>query len=322
MELGKVKIAVPFALAPMAGVTDLPFRVICREMGAGLVVSEMVSAKALLFKNVKTRAMLQIAPAEKPVAIQLFGSVPQELAAAAKIVEAAGADIIDFNMGCPVNKIVANGEGSALMRKPELAYEIFKAMVEAVHIPVTVKMRSGWDETEITAPQIAQLAQKAGITAVTVHGRTRGQFYSGKADWQIIKTVKKNVDMPVFGNGDVFTAADGLKLMSTTGCDGIMVGRGAEGNPWIFAQLKAAWEGKTIPPTVSIKIRFAMMERHLKDLMAFKGEKIGIQEMRHHAAAYLKGLPHAAEYKNKINKTIDPDEFKKLLQEYEQVLKS
>lgn len=321
MELGKLKIAVPIALAPMAGVTDLPFRVICKEQGAGFTVSEMVSAKALLYKNVKTFAMLSIAPSEKPVAIQLFGSVPQELAQAAKIVEAAGADIVDFNMGCPVHKIVANGEGSALMRKPFLAADIFKAMVEAVQIPVTVKMRAGWDDDEKNAPQIAELAQKAGIAAVTVHGRTRGQFYSGKADWQIIKTVKENVDIPVFGNGDVFTAEDGLKLMSTTGCDGIMIGRGAEGNPWIFAQLKAAWEGKETLPAVTIEERFAMIGRHFKDLIVFKGEQVAVREMRHHATAYIKGLPHAAAYKNKLNQAAEVEDFLKILTEYEQVLK-
>ena len=320
MELGKLHIAVPIALAPMAGVTDLPYRVICREMGAGFVVSEMVSAKALLFNNVKTLAMLKVAPAERPVAIQLFGSVPRELAAAAKIVEAAGADIIDFNMGCPVHKIVANGEGSALMRNPVLAFDIFNAMVGAVQIPVTVKMRAGWDDTELNAPKIAQLAQRAGLAAVTVHGRTRGQFYSGKADWQIIKTVKASVDIPVFGNGDVFTAEDGLRLLETTGCDGIMVGRGAEGNPWIFAQLKAAWEKKPALPPVSLTARFAMLERHLKDLIAFKGEKVAVREMRHHATAYIKGLPHAAAYKNKLNQAACKEEFLKILLEYRQVL--
>jgi tRNA-dihydrouridine synthase B len=184
--------------------------------------------------------MLTINPAERPTALQLFGSVPQELAAAAKVMEKAGADIIDFNMGCPVAKIVNNGEGSSLMKKPELAYEILAAMAEAVHIPVTVKMRSGWDAEHINAPEMAALAEKAGVAAVAIHGRTRDQFYGGKADWQVIKTVKETVHIPVIGNGDIFTARDGLRMLAETGCDGLMVGRGADGNPWIFKQLKAA----------------------------------------------------------------------------------
>lgn len=316
MKLGKVKLEVPIALAPMAGITDLPYRVICKEMGAGYTVSEMVSAKALLFKNQKTEAMLEIAEAERPTAIQLFGSVPEELAAAAKIVEKAGADIIDFNMGCPVNKIVSNGEGSSLMKNPELAFDIMQAMAEAVEIPVTVKMRAGWDEEHLNAPHLAELAQKAGIAAVAVHGRTRGQFYSGKADWKIIKDVKTSVDIPVFGNGDIFCAEDGLRMKEETGCDGIMIGRGAEGNPWIFRELAAVWEGKEKPLPPAIDERFNMMIRHLKDLIAFKGERIALREMRHHGTAYIKGLPHAAAYKNKINQTMSLKAFTELLAEY------
>jgi len=322
MQLGKLQLDIPLALAPMAGITDLPFRVICRELGAGFTVSEMVSAKALLYKNVKTYAMLQIASAERPTAIQLFGSVPEEMAEAAKIVAASGADIIDFNMGCPVHKIVANGEGSALMRKPQLAYEILAAMVEAVSIPVTVKFRAGWDEAHLNAPEIATLAEKAGVAAVAVHGRTRGQFYNGKANWNIIKEVKQAVGIPVFGNGDVFTVEDGMKLLQETGCDGIMVGRGAEGNPWLFSGLKAVLRGEALPSKVSLSARFAMINRHLQDLIAFKGEKIALKEMRRHVVAYVRGLPHASVFRDKFNRAVTYQEFTNLLEEYAEKLNS
>lgn len=308
--------AFPIILAPMAGVTDLPFRLICHELGADYTVSEMVSAKALLYKNQKTYAMLEISPSEHPVAIQLFGSVPGELAAAAKIVQEHGADIIDFNMGCPVHKIVANGEGSALMKDPDKAYAIMAALVDAVAIPVTVKMRAGWDEDHLNAPELAQLAEKAGVAAVAVHGRTRGQFYSGKADWNIIRQVKDNVSIPVIGNGDIFSAADALTMREQTHCDGIMIARGSQGNPWIFREIHAALKGEAIP-SVTLKERFAMVRRHLKDLIAFKGEKVAIREMRHHGACYFTGLPHSAFYRNKINQALTKDTFLQVLSEYE-----
>ena len=239
MKLGNLELNVPLALAPMAGITDLPFRLICRRLGCGMTVSEMISAKGLLYNNVKTKEMLAIDDGERPTAIQLFGSVPDELARAAKIVEASGADMIDLNMGCPVPKIVNNGEGSALMKNPQLAYEILAAMVDAVQIPVTVKFRAGWDDDNRNAVEIALAAERAGVAAVAVHGRTRVQFYEGKADWNIIRDVKQAVKIPVFGNGDIFSAADGVRMLEETGCDGLMVGRGADGNPWLFTQLKA-----------------------------------------------------------------------------------
>ena len=225
MQIGNIKLDAPLVLAPMAGITDLPFRVICRRLGCGMTVSEMVSAKGLLYKNVKTTEMLRIEDSERPTAIQLFGSVPEELATAAKMVEASGADIIDFNMGCPVPKIVNNGEGSALMKKPQLAYEVLAAMVEAVQIPVTVKFRAGWDDEHRNAVEIALAAERAGVAAIAVHGRTRQQFYEGKADWSIIADVKRAVKLPVFGNGDIFNVADGLRMLEQTGVDGLMVGR-------------------------------------------------------------------------------------------------
>lgn len=226
MQIGNIRLSAPLALAPMAGITDLPFRLIARRLGCGLTISEMVSAKGLLYKNVKTTEMLRIHDGERPTAIQLFGSVPEELAQAAAIVEESGADIIDFNMGCPVPKIVNNGEGSALMKNPRLAFDILSAMVKAVKIPVTVKFRAGWDENHINAVEIAKLAEEAGAAAVAVHGRTRQQFYEGKADWNIISQVKQAVGIPVFGNGDIFTVEDGLRMLRETGCDGLMIGRG------------------------------------------------------------------------------------------------
>lgn len=317
MQIGNISLSVPVALAPMAGITDMPFRIICSELGCGLVVSEMVSAKGLLYKNVKTFDMLRVAPEERPAAIQLFGSNPQELARAAKIAEAEGADIIDFNMGCPVPKIVNNGEGSALMKNPQLAYEILARMADAVNIPVTVKIRSGWDAAHINAPEIAQFAEKAGVAAVAVHGRTREQFYNGKADWQVIKAVKDAVKIPVFGNGDILSAEDGLRMFKETGCDGLMIGRGADGNPWIFAELAAALGANGEKHEVTLAERMAMILRHLQMLIDFKGEIVAVKEMRRHAGAYLKGMPMAAEYRRRINALNTYEEFYQLISEYQ-----
>lgn len=317
MQIGKIKLAAPLALAPMAGVTDQPFRLLCRRLGCGLTVSEMVSAKGLLYKNVKTTEMLRIAPAERPTAIQLFGSVPQELAEAARQVEASGADIIDFNMGCPVHKIVGNGEGSALMRQPQLAYEILAAMVRAVRIPVTVKFRAGWDAEHRNAVEIAKLAEAAGVAAVAVHGRTRQQFYEGKADWSIIAAVKQAVSIPVFGNGDIFTVADGLAMLQQTGCDGLMIGRGADGNPWLFQQLAAALAGEELPAAPTVAERLALAAEHLQLLIDYKGELIAVKEMRRHISAYLKGQPHAAEFRGRFHKVDTQQQFLELLAEYQ-----
>ena len=301
MKIGNIELDTPVALAPMAGISDLPYRVICRKFGCGLTVSEMVSDKGLLYKNEKTFAMLQIDEAERPTAIQLFGSVPEELAEAARIVEEQGADIIDFNMGCPVPKVVNNGEGSALMKVPELAGKILEAMVKAVRVPVTVKFRAGWDEEHRNAVEIAKIAEASGVAAVAVHGRTRNQFYMGKADWEIIRRVKEAVRIPVFGNGDVFTAGDGLRMFKETNCDGLMLARGVYGNPWLFTQLRAALAGKDIP-AVTAGEKLQQIILHATALVDFKGEKIAIREMRSHASAYIKGLPRASEYREKFHR--------------------
>ena len=321
MRIGNIELDTPVALAPMAGISDLPYRVICRRFGCGLTVSEMVSAKGLLYKNEKTFAMLQIDEAERPTAIQLFGSVPEELAEAARIVEAQGADIIDFNMGCPVPKVVNNGEGSALMKTPELAGKILEAMVRAVRIPVTVKLRAGWDEEHRNAVEIAKIAEASGVAAVAVHGRTRNQFYMGKADWEIIRRVKAAVRIPVFGNGDIFAMEDGLRMFKETNCDGVMLARGAYGNPWLFAQLRAALEGKDIPiVTAEEKLRQIIL--HATALVGFKGEKVAIREMRSHASAYIKGLPRASEYREKFHKLETLREMADLVNSYGAFLQS
>ncbi len=318
MNIGNIELSAPLALAPMAGITDLPFRLICRRLGCGMTVSEMVSAKGLLYKNVKTTEMLRIDDGERPTAIQLFGSVPAELAEAARMVEASGADMIDFNMGCPVPKIVNNGEGSALMKNPQLAHDILAAMVKAVKIPVTVKFRAGWDDNNRNAVEIARAVEAAGVSSVAVHGRTRQQFYEGKADWSIIADVKQAVKVPVFGNGDIFTVADGLRMLEQTGCDGLMIGRGADGNPWLFTALAAALRGEQLPQPPSPKERLAQAAEHLEMLIAYKNEVVAVKEMRRHISAYLKGMPHAAEFRGRFHKVDTQEQFSELLAEYSQ----
>ena len=288
-------------LAPMAGVTDLPFRLLCREQGAGCVVTEMVSAKAILYNNRNTKELMQIHPQERPAAIQLFGSDPDIMAQIAARIEDGPYDFIDVNMGCPVPKVVNNGEGSALMKNPKQAEKVLSAMVKAVKKPVTVKFRKGFNDTSVNAVEFAKMAEGSGVAAVAVHGRTREQYYSGKADWDIIRQVKEAVKIPVIGNGDIFTPQDAGRMMEETGCDGIMVARGAKGNPWIFRRINHYLDTGEILPGPSIEEIQAMILRYGHMLAAYKGEQTAMREMRGHVAWYTKGMPHSAALRNEIN---------------------
>jgi tRNA-dihydrouridine synthase B len=311
--IGNVVINNATVLAPMAGVTDLAFRLLAKEMGCGLVVSEMVSAKGLLHENWRTRDLLRIDPRERPTSIQLFGSVPVELAEAACRVAKSGADIIDFNMGCPTHKIVKNGEGAALLRSPDKAAAILKAMVEAVDIPVTVKIRSGWDEKSINAVEVAKRAEQAGVSAISVHARTREQFYAGQAEWSVIRAVKQAVKIPVIGNGDVRTVEDASRLLAETGCDAIMIGRAACGNIWIFQQIAAFLAGGELPSGPSFEEKALTLLRHLDMLTELKGEHIAIREMRRHAASYVKGYPKSAALRTRFNQCTKRADFENIL---------
>ena len=301
LRIGNTVLENNVILAPMAGVTDLPFRVLCREQGAGCVVTEMVSAKAVLYNNKNTRELLQIDPAERPAAVQLFGSEPDIMAEIAARLEEGPYDYIDVNMGCPVPKIVNNGEGSALMKNPERAKEVLTAMVKAVKKPVTVKFRKGFNDLSVNAVEFAKMAESCGVAAVAVHGRTREQYYSGKADWDIIRQVKEAVRIPVIGNGDIFTPEDAGRMLKETGCDGIMVARGAKGNPWLFGRINHYLDTGEVLPGPSMAEIKAMILRHGRMLVQFKGEGVAMREMRGHMAWYTKGMPHSATLRNEIN---------------------
>ena len=294
MQIGTVTLPNNIFLAPMAGVTDLPFRLLCREYGAGLVYSEMVSAKGILYDNANTQELLAADPLERPAAVQLFGSDPALLGEMARKIESCPFDIIDINMGCPAPKIVKNGEGSALMRNPALIGEIVKAVSSAVRKPVTVKIRKGWSEHSVNAVEVARIAEANGAAAIAVHGRTREQFYSGAADWDIIRSVKRAVSIPVIGNGDVFTPQDARKMLDETGCDAVMLARGAEGNPWLFTRTRAYLETGVLPPEPSADERIATALRHARMLAVYKPEHVAIREMRRHACKYVKGLKGAS----------------------------
>lgn len=301
LTIGSVTLDNNVILAPMAGVTDLPFRLLCREQGAGLVCMEMVSAKAIHYNNKNTEELLTVHPGEAPASLQLFGSDPEILAQVAARIEERPFAILDFNMGCPVPKVVNNGEGSALMRDPGLTERILTALVRAVRKPVTVKIRKGFDENSVNAVEIARIAEGCGVAAVAVHGRTRSQYYSGRADWDIIRQVKEAVKVPVIGNGDVTDPETAAAMLAETGCDGVMIGRAAQGNPWIFRETARYLEDGTRLPRPDNSEKKAMVLRHAALMREAKGEFTAVREMRKHLAWYTAGMPHSARFRGMIN---------------------
>ena len=315
LTIGNVKLTSPFMLAPLAGITDGPFRRLCGEMGAGLVCSEMVSAKGLWYKDKNTGRLLEILPGEPAVAYQIFGHEPEIMGFAARTLEPYSNLILDINMGCPVPKIVKNGEGSALMKNPQLAHDIVAETVKNTAKPVTVKIRAGWDYNSKNAVEVARAVEAAGAAMVAVHGRTREQFYSGHADWSVIADVKHALSIPVAGNGDVVDFDAAMSMYDQTGCDFIMIGRGALGNPWIFRDLNAAWRGEEVPPAPSKEDKKEMMLRHFNDTLELKGEYAAVREMRKHVGWYLKGVHGAAAFRGKVNQITDAAELRKAISE-------
>ncbi|MBU5332817.1 tRNA dihydrouridine synthase DusB [Anaerocolumna aminovalerica] len=316
LMIGNIKIDGNLVLGPMAGVTDLPFRLLCKEQGADLIYTEMVSAKGIQYNNKNTEKLLEVAEGERPVSLQLFGSDPYIMSETAKRIEDKNFDILDINMGCPVPKVVNNGEGSGLMKNPKLVGEIVHAVSSAIKKPLTVKIRKGFTESTTNAVEIAKIAEANGAAAVAVHGRTREQYYSGEADWKIIKAVKEAVSIPVIGNGDVITPESATALINETGCDAVMIARGARGNPWIFSQIKEYYQTGKIPKNATPQEAVDMMLRHARMSIDYKGEYTGIREMRKHIAWYTTGYPLAAKLRNRVNEIESIEQLQELLFEY------
>lgn len=303
-------------LAPMAGVCDLPFRLLCKEQGCDILYTEMISAKGLYYNNKNTIPLLMLEEAEKPIGVQLFGSEPELMGEMAKKIEDRGFSFVDVNMGCPVPKIVNNGEGSALMKDPVRIGKIVEAMTKACKLPITIKIRSGFDAAHINAPEVAKIAEESGAAAIAVHGRTREQYYQGYADWSVIAKVKASVRIPVIGNGDILKPEDVIQMKKQTNCDAFMIGRGARGNPWIFKELKMYFETGVIPKRPSIHEVKQTMLRHAELMIRYKGEYTGIHEMRKHVAWYSAGLPDSAKLRNLINQVESYEEMEKLLNDW------
>ena len=318
MKIGNVQLDNEVFLSPMAGVTDLPFRTICKEKGCGMLYTEMINAKALCYDDENTKKMLNLEDDGHPVAVQIFGSDPEYMGKAASIMNQYTNDILDINMGCPAPKVIKNGDGSALMRNPKLAAEVLTAVVKNLKKPVTLKIRKGWDDNSVNALEIAKIAEECGISALAIHGRTREQFYSGKADWDIIAEIKQSINIPVIGNGDVFDVQDAVNMLEKTKCDAIMIGRGSQGNPWIFNRINHYMKtGEVLPePTLEEKISTAI--KHMNLAVAEHGEYVAVREMRKHIGWYLKGLKNSAKYRDQINKITDYKEVISMLEEYVQ----
>jgi len=316
LQIGNVTVNGILALGPMAGVTDLPFRCLCKEQGASLIYTEMVSAKGIHYNNKNTKSLLEVADSERPVALQLFGENAEIMSEVAKRIEDLPFDILDINMGCPVPKVVNNGEGSALMKDPVKAGRIIEAIAKAIKKPVTVKIRKGFGKEDANAPEMAKIAEESGAAAVAVHGRTREQYYSGKADWDIIRQVKETVKIPVIGNGDIFTPEDAKRMLDTTGCDGLMLARGVQGNPWLFSRVNHYLETGELLPKPPMSELIETVLRHAKLQLEFKGEYLGMREMRKHVAWYTTGYPHSAKLRVKVNAVETMAELEALLAEY------
>ena len=316
IQIGDVAVEAPFVLAPIAGVTNAAFRGICKAQGAGLVYSEMISGRGLLYQDKNTERLLKMGDAEQPVAYQIFGGQPDVVGAAARLLADRGNALLDINMGCPVPKIVKNGEGSALLKNPDLIGKIVRAAVAATKKPVTVKIRTGWDAPTINAARVAKIAEAAGAAAIAVHARTREQYYSGRADWGRILEVKQAVQIPVIGNGDVFSAEDAIRMLEETGCDAVMIARGALGNPWIFRDCLALLQGKEKPAPPTTPEKLAMLLFHFDALVAENGAHTAVREIRKHVGWYLKGVPHTAAIRRRANEILDADEFRALIESY------